>query len=217
MDKKQRSNSATLKNIAEIQEMFPENHSRKMRREFKDCYHLFTKLTPLLLTDMYHHLTKDASVVPIQKALGGLNMLIDSDCEDVIIDLRALNEGRPIQFEKFWSGLGKVLNEYCEAAADSRYHGAATTPLAISIPDLKQKVIESFSEEEQLEVSVPSNSAVHLQFLPRNQRAQSALSFSGRIEIKYQMQIRSLRHACIDFRYCAALFSYLKTLCCTAF
>ena len=69
-------------------------------------------------------------------------------CEDVIVDLRALNEGRPSQFEKFWSGLGKVLNEYCEAAADSRRHGAATTPLAISIPDLKQKVVESFSEEE---------------------------------------------------------------------
>ena len=35
VDKKQRSNSATLRNIAEIQEMFPENHSWKMRREFK--------------------------------------------------------------------------------------------------------------------------------------------------------------------------------------
>ena len=128
------------KNIAEIQEIFPEKHSCKMRREFKDCYHMFTKLTPLLLTDMYRRLTKDASVVPNQKALNRLNMLIDSDyihCEDVIVDLRAPNEGRPSQFEKFWSGLGKVLNEYCGAAADSRCHGAATTPLAISIPDLK--------------------------------------------------------------------------------
>ena len=47
---------------------------------------------------MYRHLTKDASVVPNQKSLDRLNMLIDSDyihCEDVIVDLRALNEGRP--------------------------------------------------------------------------------------------------------------------------
>ena len=175
VDKKQRSNSATLKNIAEIQEMFPETHTRKMRREFKDRYHLFTKLTPLLLTDMYRSLTKDASVVPNQKVLDRLNMLVDSDyihCEDVIVDLRAQNEGRPSQFEKFWSGLGKVLNEYCEAAADSRRHGAATTPLAISIPDLKQRVIESFDEQERSELSVPSDSAVRLQFLPKNPRAE---------------------------------------------
>ena len=114
MDKKQRSNSATLRNIAEIQEMFPENHSRKMRQELKNRYHLFTKLTPLLLTDMYRRLTKDASVVPNQKALGRLNMLIDSDyihCEDVIVNLRALNEGRPSQFEKFWCGLERVLRQ----------------------------------------------------------------------------------------------------------
>lgn len=42
-------------------------------------------------------------------------MLITSDyihCEDVIKDLCAQNEGRPSQFEKFWSGLGKVLNKY---------------------------------------------------------------------------------------------------------
>ena len=56
---------------------------------------------------------------------------------------------------------------YCEAAADSRRHGAATTPLAISIPDLKQRVIESFDEQERSELSVPSDSAVRLQFLPK--------------------------------------------------
>ena len=70
---KKRSNSVTLKNIAEIQEIFPEKHSRKIRREFKDRYHLFTKLTPLLLTDVYRHVTKDASAESV-----GLNLLIDS-------------------------------------------------------------------------------------------------------------------------------------------
>ena len=67
--------------------------------------------------------------MPNQKALDRLNVLIDCDyihCEDVIVDLRALNEGRPSQFEKFWTGLSKVLNEYCEAAGNSRRRGAAT-------------------------------------------------------------------------------------------
>lgn len=158
-----------------------------MRKEFKDQYHIFTKLT---LTDMYRHLTKDASVVPNKKALDRLNMLINSDyihCENVIVDLHALNKDLA-SLKKFWSGLGKVLNEYCEAAAGSRCHGAATSPLAISIPDMKQKVVETFSEEERLELSLPSDSAVQLQFLPKNRRAQSALNFTGRFEIKYQMQ-----------------------------
>ena len=91
--------------------MFPETHSRKLRRELKDRYHLFTKPTLFLLIDMYCRLTKDASVVPNQKALDRLNILVDSDyihCDDVIVDLRAQNEGRSSQFEKFWSGLGKV-------------------------------------------------------------------------------------------------------------
>ena len=60
-----------------------------MRREFKDHHHMFTKLTLLLLIDMYHHLTKDASVVQNKKALERLHMLIHSDyihCEDVIVD-----------------------------------------------------------------------------------------------------------------------------------
>ena len=101
----------------------------------------------------------------------------------MIVDLHGLNEGRSSQFEKFWSGLGKVLKEYCEAAADSKCHGAATTPLAISIPDLKQKVVESFSEEERLELPVPSDSAVRLQFLPKNRKARGALNSLG--DLKY--------------------------------
>ena len=58
---------------------------------------------------------------------------------------------------------------------------------------------------------MPSDSAVRLQFLPGNLRVRSALNFTGRFEIKYQMQTRSLRHTHVDFRYCVALFSYLKS------
>ena len=61
---------------------------------------------------------------------------------------------------------------------------------------------------------MPSDSAVCLLFFPKNQkerRARSVLNFTGRFEIKYQMQTRPLRHTHVDFRYCAALFSYLKT------
>ena len=174
---------------------------------------MFTKLIPLLLTDMYRHLTKDASVTPNLKALDRLNLLIDSDYihnEDVVVDLGALNEGRPSQFEKFWSGLERVLNEYCEPAADSRRHGAATSPLAISVADLQQMVIESFPEEERSDLSSPSISAIRLQFLPKNQRTRSALNFTRRFDVKYQMQTHSLWHSHVDAHYCAVLLSYLK-------
>lgn len=128
----------------------------------------------------------------------------------MVVDLRALNEGRPSQFEKFWSGLGGVLNEYCEAAADSRRHGAATSPLAISVADLQQMVIESFPEEEKSDFPIPSISAIRLQFLPKNQQTRSALNFTRRFDIKYQMQTRSLWHSHVDAHYCDVLLAYLK-------
>ena len=91
---------------------------------------------------MYRFLTKDSCVTPNQQTLDRLNLLIVSDYvhnEDVVIDLRTLNEGQPSHFEVFWTKLGKLLNEYCEAIADSRHHGAATSPFAISVTDLHQR------------------------------------------------------------------------------
>ena len=71
-------------------------------------------------------------------------------------------------------------------------------------------VIESFPEEEKSDFPIPSISAIRLQFLPKNQQTRSALNFTRRFDIKYQMQTRSLWHSHVDAHYCDVLLAYLK-------
>lgn len=118
----------------------------------------------LHLDDMYKFLSGDTSKLPNEQIRERLHYLIDHHDivdEDIIVDLRRLNSGQPSKFEEFWEYMYKVLNEYSEAAADSRRHGVATLPVAISIEDLQQRVIEKIPPEKG--VAVPSVSSIHLQ------------------------------------------------------
>ena len=102
----------------------------------------------------------------------------------------------------------QVLNEYSEAAADSRRHGAATLPVAISVEDLRQQVMKKIPPEK--DVTVPSVSSIRLQFLPKHPWAQSALRNTGRFKLKFKVQARNLHARHADSRYANTYFSYLK-------
>ena len=191
--------------------MIPEKHSRKMRREFHRRYLNIAKVTPFILDDMYQFLSGDTSKLPNEQIRERLHYLIDHHDivdEDIIVDLRRLNSGQPSKFDEFWEYMDKVLNEYSEAAADSRRHGVATLPVAISIEDLRQRVIEKIPPEK--DVAVPSVSSIYLQFLPKHPWAHSALRNTGRFKIKYKVQARHLHARHVDSRYTGTCFSYLK-------
>ena len=123
-----------------------------------------------MLNEIYRSLTGDASAVPNPKIISRLQTLLHSDAltdSSVVVDLRELNEERPSQYTRFWELLREVLHEYNEAAASDRRHSHAQIPVAMSIPDLSQKVQEKIPPEEKESVKIPSNEWIRLQFLPR--------------------------------------------------
>ena len=102
------------------------------------------------------------------------------------------------------------MQNYCEDAADDRRHGDAHLPIAMSIPDLKRKVIETIPIESRNTAPVPSDECIRLQFLPKNKHAQSSKKFTKRFNIRFKVQQRSLRLNHEDSHYTATLFKYLK-------
>ena len=62
---------------------------------------------------------------------------------DLAFDLRELNEGKHGKYDEFWEGVSQVLERDFPPAAEERRHGDELfLPVAISIQDLKRKVLE---------------------------------------------------------------------------
>ena len=128
--------------------------------------------------------------------------------EGFAVDLRKLNSGQPSKFEEFWSYMDKVMNEYSEAAADSRRHGKATLPIAASVEDLRRLVIEKMPSGT--DIPIPSVSAIRLQFLPKHPWAHAAFKNTGRFDVKFKVQTRTLHARHLDSRYANTYFMYIK-------
>lgn len=83
-------------------------------------------------------------------------------------------------------------------------------PVAMSIPDLKKKAVDKMPLDVRSSASIPSDEYVRLPFLPINKLAHSSVKFTGRFNIKFKVQRRSLRSNHEDSHYTATLFKYLK-------
>jgi len=213
LDHNQRSTEKLLQVVNGIRSSIPIYHTRSMRRDFYSRFGLVCKIPPVILHEVYHSLTGDASAVPNPDIVGRLQALLYSDYltdSSIIVDLREKNEGRPSKFTRFWELLSQVLQEYHEAAASDRRHGRAQMPVAMSIPDLSRKVQEKIPEEEKDHFNVPSNEWIRLQFLPRSPHSQASLAFLKQFDIHFQVQKRILRSNHEDSAYAAAQFKYLK-------
>ena len=73
------------------------------------------------------------------------------------MDLREVNERRPSQYTHFGELLHEELHKYNEAAASNRQHSHAQMPVAMSIPDLLQKVHDKILPEEKASVKISSD------------------------------------------------------------
>ena len=69
-------------------------------------------------------------------------MLLSGD-SDLAFDLRELNQGNHTKYDEFWEGIHQVLQRDFPPAAEERRHGNDLyLPVAISLQDLKRKVLE---------------------------------------------------------------------------
>ncbi len=87
-------------------------------------------------------------------------------------------------------------------------------PLAISIRDLRETIIKrleiKYNSPLPSDIGLPCEEWIRLQFWPTNPTAAAAMHYTGRFNIKYQVQARQLRKDHPDAHYCACLFRYLR-------
>ena len=85
-------------------------------------------------------------------------------------------------------------------------------PVAISVRDLREIIINRLEAKHNIplppNINIPSNEWIRLQFWPTNPISARAMHYTGRFNIKYQIQARQLRKDHPDAHYCACLFRY---------
>ena len=116
----------------------------------------------------------------------------------------------------FWEELGYYIEELAPAVDDRRHSETPHMPVSISLHHLltlvKSRMQQKYPNDES-KLQVPSVEWLRLQFWPNNPYSTAALRHTGRINLKYRVQIRLLHHEHVDSKYVSVLLQYLKELC----
>ena len=196
--------------VAELKPKLPEYHTRQMRRSFSQQCSNLTDVTPATRRFMYSLLTGDDSAPETsqQRDLDfRVRLVVLGQLPELAADLRHLNGGRPGVYDEFLSVVQAITREFM--AEDERRHGAAHFSHFISVRDLHRLAVDKCAES----TSIPSLEWLRLQFQPQSCRAKSALHYTGKLDIRYAVQVRQLRAAHCDDHYCAALFKMERAMC----
>lgn len=103
----------------------------------------------------------------------------------------------------------EYIESVVETAVDDRRHDKFThLATAISIPDLRRQVALTCPPN----TPIPSEQWLRFQFALINATSYSSLQYTGKLNVKFQVQSRQLRKEHIDMHYASAAFRYLKEL-----
>lgn len=109
----------------------------------------------------------------------------------------------------FFEKTKEYIESVVETAVDDRRHDKFThLATAISIPDLRRQVALTCPPN----TPIPSEQWLRFQFAPKNATSYSSLQYTGKLNVKFQVQSRQLRKEHIDMHYASAAFRYLKEL-----
>ena len=193
--------------IEELKPQLPSYHT--MRRQFaKQCSNL-TSITPAARRFLYSSLTGDSSAPPTSEVRDieyRMQMVVLGELPEVAADLRHLNDGKPALYDIFLSIVQDMIRDY--TAEDDRRQGTAHLSHFISVHDLHKMA----SDKCPSGTAIPSLDWLRLQFQPKSARAYAALRYTGKLDIRYALQIQQLRAAHPDDHYCAALFKMQRAM-----
>jgi hypothetical protein len=106
-----------------------------------------------------------------------------------------LNLGRPEKYNVFWEYCQKFLDGAVRNSVDSllavdeRCHDTIVhLAKAISVKDLHNQVAAICPDN----TPIPHKQWIHLQFWPKNPRNNKSLQYTGRLQVKFMIQIRQL-------------------------
>ena len=117
-------------------------------------------------------------------------------------------------FNEFWDELALLVEEVNTAVDEQRYGNVLHMPIAISISDLRQKVLERLQlkhEEGNQFPEIPSIEWIRLQFSSRNPYCSITLRQTGKLNVKFAVQRRQLRKSHIDSKDVMMLLKYAKS------
>ena len=130
--------------ILQVQEQIPHFHTRAMRSRFIQVFGLVTGVKPAILREMYRQLTGDNSSAHDEEEAqinGRVRLAIDMEDPDVIIDLRAHNQGQPSRYDVFWDACRTYIEDTAGVSVDDRRHDhICHLAAAMSVSDLRKQV-----------------------------------------------------------------------------
>ena len=198
--------------ILSLNRMLPVYHTRAMKREFVQKASLIYKLPSHASKTLYKNLTGDRSSAnsETEKFIEmRAQQAFDMQDPDIIVDLRRHNIGQSPRYEVFFEKAKEYIENTVEHAVDDRRHDPVVhLAAAISIPDLLRQV----SLRCPPDTPIPSSSWLRMQFTPKVPSSYSSLQFTGKLNVKFQVQSRQLRKNHIDNHYASAVFCYEKQL-----
>ena len=197
--------------IEHLKQKIPQYHTRAMRRE---AYAKFGLVTATANKSVLRHLYKDfvcdssASANLSESEIDArVNLMFELEDPSLVYDLRHHFAGRQAKFDTFWDEAKKLIQEDVGVAVDDRRHSTVVhIAKALSVRDLREQVVSRCPEG----TPIPSDEWIRLQFAPASLSSNTALRYTGKLEVKRQVQQRQFRKGHPDSHYAACLFRYQR-------
>ena len=194
--------------IEKLKKDIPEYHTRAMRR---DAFELFGLVSPgtkkSVVRRLYKELVCDSSAstnLSQEEIDQRVQTMFDLEDASFVYDLRT-HYGEKTKFDQFWACAKEYIEEEVGTAVDDRRHSTVVhTAKAISVRDLREKVVERCPPN----TPVPSDEWIRLQFSPSCKSSHTQLRYTGRLNVKHMVQQRQWRKQHEDSHYAACLFRY---------
>ena len=186
--------------MSQVEKEIPIFHTRAMRKEFRQFCGRLCNMKPAVLRAIYKQFVGDHSAGGATEAEidTRIRLFLDAEDEDIILDLRSNNPGRPRKYEDFFQQVEGYLNDEADTAVDDRRHGTVVhRATALSAPKLLAEVKKRCPPE----TAIPSEKWLYLLFWPTDATKRSALKFTGRFAVKYMVQARLFRKEHPDIHY----------------
>ena len=161
-------NSRVIAQITTDQSVYA---TRAMKRDFLDKYSHLAKIPKSVLRNIYKTLTGDSSSssCSAKKDIDDrvIQALLDLDDPQIVLDMRELN-GNPnsTRFDVFWDELAQYLEDTTMAVDERRHTSVMHMPIAISVRNLRDIIVERLQKKHSNLPPVPSLEWIRLQFWP---------------------------------------------------
>lgn len=197
--------------VTAVKRDLPKFSTRAMRKSFYQKY-AASGTKPAVLRHMYRFLTSDGTAAESENEAEVderlTDFLLNSDSTELLYDLRK-NNGRPKdpELDPFWDALGKYL-ERISVIHERRHGDHMYMPIDMSIESL----IDTVKQDLPKDAKVPSASWVAFNFWPANAYCRSAMSYTGKFDVKYAVQQRLTRARHPDSSFAYSQFVMMKEM-----